>query len=283
MSSTNQGNLKKMRTTRNDESKSVEDDELAYCVLDIEGTGKSLIPNELDSQRDEVFAIGHCIFTMRSGVISTGRICLDLGKKPGENWDTLWSRRNFEERCYKEFWSKNEGVLDKLQDTEDPDNNMCMDRGEFDCAFKDFLLSMEQKFGKRWTILTDTTAYDTVGLNSMLVRRKFPPLSELCTFGLSAMLMRSGYHPLVNLQSNGGYHPRSTYDVDSAIVGRYGIAPGENPNDNPRYKKAREDFKKLETVPHDHMPDNDACNIASEFIYLWNHAPPLIDTFSSVE
>lgn len=140
------------------------------------------------------------------------------------------------------------------------DNNLCADRAEFDAEFRALLLDLEDKYQKRWTIYTDTTSYDTVGL--------------------SAILMRSGAHPLVNMQSNGGYHPRSTYDIDSALCGRYGIVPGEDTKANEMFARIRRQFEDEKTVEHNHLPDNDAEHIAAEFLHMWEHAPPVIETLA---
>lgn len=245
-----------LKATR--DGKTVRKDELVIVTFDIESTGAYMTPKIAKSARgDDVFAVGFCVGTVRSGVLQKGRFCLKLPRETAsQSWASVWSANGYEARCYEQFWSKFESVLDALQDQSDPENNMCHNHVEFDGFFRRLLLEIEAAFGKRWTIYTDTTAFDTVGL--------------------SAMLQRSGHFPLLNMQSNGGYHARSTYDVDSALCGVYGIVPGEDPKKHRAFAEARaayEDHKKEKGIVHDHMPENDAQHIFEEFRFMWNHSP----------
>lgn len=212
-----------------------------YLAFDIETTGQN------NGAGDCLFGIGFAYGTVDEGVKERGKFMLDLGKRPGMNWRTLWETSGYEMRCFDDFWSKNLTVLNALQAQDALKEPMFTGpRAERQMARRiNDLLAEVEKSTEEFSIVFDTTAFDSVWVDSLLTRYGFPSLL---------------YH------RDGKYHFDSTFDSDSYIRGVSGALPHLGRKRKRELKKSVMDgFVKEEG---DHDPEVDAANILNEFFHV---------------
>lgn len=207
---------------------------LCFYAVDIETTGNLLY-------RDCCFAIGWAYGTTIDD-IKTGSICLDMKKEKDVTWKKFWEAKGYETRCYDEFWSKHEDILDRLQDksrTKPPIGT----KKEMVEEFQAFLTDMEKRYAES-VLITDTTAFDTVWLSHLL--------QEEGNAGI-------GY------RRNGAFS--KSLELQSYRMAAYGVWPlpksaiAEKPwNTDEKYKTLVWDH-----ANHDHDPENDAHQILRAF------------------
>lgn len=141
------------------------EDSIGHISFDIEATGQNIFD-------DVMFSIG---FATSDG--TSGKISLDLGKPEHVPWNEWWIRNKWEMRCYYEFWSKHEDMLDKLQN---PEFVQIVSTKQ---AMMDWVVERMLGFEAKHTTVVpwfDTTCFDSVwisyymmdmGYNSMMYRR----------------------------------------------------------------------------------------------------------------
>jgi hypothetical protein len=208
-------------------------------IFDIEGTGKLL--------KDNFVAIGFA-YNRKDGTVVKGYLTLNLLsdeerehlKKGWISFYDIWYRNQWEIRCYTEFWNNSKRpLLPKLEMLLEKNENLCETRFELAARFNCILREAEEHWEGNLQIVTNTTAYDTCWVHSLLTENHFQPLDTT----------RSGKHTW-------------SYDSDSALIGALGITPQKT-----NWRKfglfLQKPFQRLpgEQVEHDHHPMNDARHI----------------------
>jgi hypothetical protein len=215
---------------------------LGVIAIDIEKTGCR------DENLDPMFAVGIATAPIDASSIEeveSFSISLNLKKPNGKSWSEHWKSEGYELRCWDEFWSKNEGVLDLLQDP------LCILRVEsreqlVTCI--NSILSLYESMYSQTIIVTDTTLFDTVCVSAELKKYNFVPL---------------------NFTRKGEY--RSGVEVDSYISGLFKIS---DPSDWEGLCSANKFIEPylLEKVEHDHHPMNDAKSILLKYLAAIKYA-----------
>jgi len=191
-------------------------------AVDIEATGANLFT-------DKCFAIGLAFGTDLNSY-ETHNVCLDLKKPEDSTWAQHWETCGFEKDCYDSFWSKNEDILNMLQDRSKV--HLCKTEKAMVTKFQQLLGDIEKKFDKL-TLVTDTTCFDTVWLTVLLQKYKYPGLAY---------------------KRDGNYRRGGSFETDSFRVGAYKV----NPAIKREPWKDDEEFCSALTSPHDHHPEHDA-------------------------
>ena len=204
-----------------------------FVALDIETTGANMFD-------DEMFAVGWAYGSGYDDVV-TGKCILNLKKPAKKTWEFFWNQRGWESRCWQEFWSKNEETLNLLQMQADCDN-----ADDMAARINDALKSVESAFEK-YTVVTDTLAFDIPWINALLYSNTYAGL---------------GY------RRDGSYNRGiGGLEVDSYLMGIYGLdltdlsQAKEKPWLSDPYYVADAGAR----PPHDHDPENDAKNILYQF------------------
>ncbi len=104
-----------------------------YIAIDIEKAGKRL--------DDAILAIGICIGDDKGTVYEKKLWCLKMPEG-----------KDFEKRCYSEFWTKNMDVLNLIKSQE-------QDIAEVMKEFAEFIDGLEERF-HRYTFVSDNPAFD---------------------------------------------------------------------------------------------------------------------------
>jgi len=217
--------------------------ELGVIAIDIEKTGCR------DENDDPMFAVGIATAPIDATSIDqvfSFSVALNLQKPESMNWSDFWKEKGYEERCWDEFWSKNENILDLLQD---PIRILQYDSRELVALWINNTLMVCERMYEKTIVVTDTTLFDTVCVGSELKRYNFIPL---------------------NFTRKGEY--RSGVEVDSYIAGLFKIS---DPCDwklmgdvNQKYI----DPLLLGKVEHDHHPENDAKSILLKYLAAISYA-----------
>lgn len=214
----------------------------AYLALNVETTGRF-------QGKDAMFAIGWAVARAGDAFAETlliGNLCLQLdsdqaGSPSHEtNWPMLWERNQWEMSCWETFWSKNQTILDLLQDPTRV--NLFQTEQKMMEELNKVLEMLEGRYNL--VIVTDTTTFDPVWLDMALRKHGFVGLD----------------HPR---QGNGW---RPGFEKDSYVMGVLGLTP-ETPKDTKnRVKKDLLEPKYKLQVEHDHHPGNDALLILVEVL-----------------
>lgn len=215
-----------------------------YFVIDIERTGHGY-------KNDKTFGIGWAHSDKHLTNIVKGNVCMHLwfSNKYCEDIDvmrTLWLSKNFEQRCFEEFWSKHLDIFGMLQD--ETKVNLVADEYSMAQALNNALLEAESMYDNLM-IVCDTIMFDTTWCNLLLMKHGFKGLSW----------SRSGKY-------------RWGYELDSYTLGSLGFTPEVDWKD---YSKAIETnidviFPDIQ-INHDHNPENDAMSILVKFIRVVNY------------
>ena len=203
-----------------------------YIALDIETTGQKL-------SSDQCFAIGWA-YSDTNKNITSGNCCLNLSKPEEETWGDFWLKKNYEMKCYNEFWSKNEEMLELLQDSKRV--NLVNSEKEMILNLQKALEEVESKFDNV-KLITDTTSFDTVWLTILLQKYGYPG----CAY-----------------YRNDQY--RSCYELDSYQKGVYLV----HPTDKTTPWNNDKTFQSYLTAKHDHHPENDAKHILETWFATLN-------------
>ena len=201
-----------------------------FIAIDIETTGKNFFTNVL-------FAIG--IAWGDASGIQTCKIVVDLEKPPERSWEEHWQERQWEPRCWNEFWSKNVEALDALQK-----NDRLIKIDELSRVFNAQLSAIEELFDKT-VLVFDAIAFDPVWT--------------------STLLMRDGYNPLNYTRK--GVH-RWSYNVDSLTEGALCIDGNEEWARLVKERNERIDvlLPELGVTQNDHDPAHDAEHILAQYL-----------------
>lgn len=214
-----------------------------YFAIDIERTG--------NGKNDCTFAVGYAYskVDVESDVeITCGQLILDVmdvtsfdGLNQNEKISKMreiWSMKEFEMRCFDEFWSKHIDIL--IQLFGDPDRRIF--HQTFGLALDSVMRKAEGQFSSL-TIITDTVAFDTVHVDNILTSSECNPLNN----------SRSGQY-------------QSGIEVDSLAMGALGLPCDASWSE---YQDAY-DKKIKDIIPiyadHDHQPKNDAKSILLKFL-----------------
>lgn len=222
-------------------------------ALDIETTGKYFLPQPATGARDDIVAIGMCVYdsSVRGGA-PLHRILIhhNVGKPPQVSWRDLWAVRGYEQRCYDEFWHKNEALLDATQTMQKPDDvdfyNAAMSRREL----AEKLDSVVKWIETSWSDVSyasDTVTYDIVWLLALLQEHGYDSLS----------------HDREGAFRHGGFH------VGSYELGFLGKRRKDDA-DRARIKKLREAYPAK--VEHTHRADQDAATIGRNLVAVMQAA-----------
>jgi hypothetical protein len=217
-----------------------------FIAFDIETTGADVFT-------DKMFAVGWAYGSCKEDVV-TGKCILDLKKPKDKSWSFFWFQKQWESRCWNEFWSENEPTLDALQDERavkaQPRSRWCNCDNAMAFWVASALQEAEETFEK-YTVITDTIAFDTVWLTNLLCSCKLPGL---------------------NYKRDGTFNRGiGGIEVDSYLMGIFGLKL--NCRDARNGLKIRKPWEKdldyakaMEGAPpHDHDPENDAHNILYQF------------------
>lgn len=204
--------------------------ELGFISIDIERTGKDL-------KNGDTFAFGIAdasVDAVGAFQVYSNHVCLNLNKPSDQEWSQKWLEKNYEQRCFDEFWSKNLHILDKLQD---PDQvQLVSTEKEFATRINVLLEEAESRYQDTWIVI-DCPLFDPVFV--------------------SELLMKYGFMP-INYTRAGRY--RSSWEIDSYCAGKAGCAP-EDWRSTEAFKKSALQPLYIEKVEHDHHPENDAKSI----------------------
>jgi hypothetical protein len=203
---------------------------VGFLVFDIESTGANVFTNR-------IFAIGWAYGSCPDDVVG-GKILIDLGKPKDVSWEAFWDQCGWEKRCWDEFWSKNVSTLDALQSWDGDD----IPHSDSSAAFSVSAVMQEvEDLFDRYTIVTDTIAFDTVWLTNLLYD--------------------NGFHGLAYRRDGNYNRGIGGIEVDSYLMGVYGVQL-EDENDR-KTKPWTGDplYKSTIRPPHDHDPKNDAHHI----------------------
>lgn len=200
---------------------------VGFLTFDIEATGANVFTNKMLAIG---WAYGSC-----SGDVVTGKICLDLNKPTNTLWEDLWKERGWETRCWTEFWSKYTDVLDGLQV---PD--LISDSKGMAWVVNNVLQVVDDTF-ERYTIVSDTLAFDSVWITNLLHEH--------------------GYHGLMYRRDGSYNRGIGGIEVDSYLMGVYGVQLDdlEGRKDDPWSRDPL--YIHAPSPPHDHDPENDAHHI----------------------
>ena len=221
-------------------SKESDPEVVGFIVVDIETTGRRMM--DCDEGKDVCFAIGFGHGTSIDDV-ETEKVCLDMGKQTGESWKEFWKKNKFENRCYEQFWSKNESVLDDLQNREKLGPNLVKTEAEMMARLQSFLVRMEKLYSQT-VLITDTTAFDTVWLSYLLEKHGYAHM---------------GY------KRDGSYS--KGLEMQSYRMATYGISSFSRKDKSKPWEMDAEYQKKVSIISHDHDPSNDARQILTAFLY----------------
>lgn len=208
---------------------------MGYCALDIEMTGST--------RNDKIIAIGIAHGPSAFEMSST-QLVVKLDKPSDATWGDFWKSSNFEWRCFEEFWSKHEKVLNELQSQASIGTVEELAR-----QFNDTLEAIEKQYS-RLILVTDTIAYDTTWLNMLLVMHDYRPLNY----------SRQGEH-------------RWGYEIDSLTEGALHVDAN---HDWETYRALVEmeidtRFPSLH-VTHNHRPEQDAFFILARYFRVREYA-----------
>jgi hypothetical protein len=217
-------------------------EKFGLIAIDVESTGKYIGGSYKGS--DVVFAVGIASCALKGDKkipeIKTSVVCLDLEKPPSDSWQDFWQYRNFEPRCWDEFWSFRTELLDQLQSDTKEFPLYC--KAKFAEALNNALAEHEALYEKT-DILTDTTSYDTVCVGTLLNQHDFEPL---------------------NYTRLGAY--RGGVELDSFIAGIAGVSDPSDWESVEKFKTDHLEALKIVQVKHDHNPANDATHILVTYL-----------------
>ncbi len=211
---------------------------ICYISIDIETTGA-------DMRRDQLFAIAIAYAdssAKNKSQIRSWKAILNLGKPKDCSWEDFWKVQGFEQRCYDEFWSKNEDMLNSLQ----RQATIHTDMRDLIAAFNEKLKEIEEEFDET-VIVIDCICFDPVWV--------------------SAQLMLNGFKAL-NYSRAGKY--RSSYDVDSMIESALHV---DSTYDWKMISELKQKFidgllPELGQHANTHDPEEDATNILVNFFRI---------------
>ena len=215
---------------------------LGVIAIDIEKTGCR------DENLDPMFAVGIATAPIDASSIEeveSFSISLNLRKPVGNSWGEHWKSEGYEMRCWEEFWSKHENVLDLIQD---PLRILRVETREQLITGINSILSLYESMYSQTVIVTDTTLFDTVCVSAELKKYNFVPL---------------------NFTRKGEY--RSGVEVDSYISGLFKIADPSEWEVMSETNKFIEPYL-LDKVEHDHHPMNDAKSILLKYLAAIKYA-----------
>jgi hypothetical protein len=239
------------------------EDLVCFFAVDIETTGDFLA-------KDCCFAVGYAWGTSIDDV-KTGSVCLDMKKGKDVTWKEFWQKNGYDMRCYNEFWSQHEDVLERLQDktrskppivtkkepcsqhedvlerfrdiTPSHSNSLVGTKKEMVEEIQKFLTEIDKNYPQS-VLITDTTAYDTVWLSNLLQGEGYPGI---------------GY------KRNGKFS--KAIEMQSYRMAAYGFCPFLRYKDGAKPWETDQKYKVqvLDRVKHDHDPQNDAHQILRAF------------------
>jgi len=218
-----------------------------YCASDIERTGKGLV--------DVTFAIGWSHSDQSLKNITSGQICYDFGlnleeidkmdhEEKVKTIRKFWKFNGYEMRCFDEFWSKNIDTFISIQHIARSNVIDCESMSNVIHVFNEELKKIEAKYSQL-NIITDTTMFDTVWLNHLLLEHGYAPLNY----------------------DRSGKKYRWGYETDSYALGALGCTPEDDWKKYDDLLKEKIDSICPEiTAEHDHIPKNDAKSILIRFL-----------------
>lgn len=212
---------------------------LGAIAIDIEKVGRRF------EDVDPIFAVGVAtapIDATSMDQVQSFSVALDLKKPEGTSWGDHWKQEGYEERCWTEFWSKNENILDLLQDSNRV--NMVGCRSMLNAWINGILKKCEEMYEKT-VIVVDTVLFDTVCVGSELKHFSYIPL---------------------NYNRDGTYRGAGGIEVDSFISGLFGVDDPSDWRTLVDYTKKHIEPLLLAQVEHDHHPENDAKSILLKYL-----------------
>lgn len=212
---------------------------LGAIAIDVEKLGRRKVGT------DPLFAVGIAtapVDATSMDQVKSFSVALDLKKPTDHSWSSFWAVNDFESRCWVEFWSKNQAILDLLQDPTKV--SMVGKRAEVAAWIDETLKKCEEMY-ERTVIVTDTTLFDTVCVGSELVRFDYIPL---------------------NFNRDGSYRGAGGIEVDSFISGLFGVDDASDWRTLVDFTQKYIDPLLLGQVKHDHHPENDAKSILLKYL-----------------
>ena len=198
-----------------------------FVAFDVESTGQGL-------ETDTCFAIGYCIGRSETNIVERGKWVVKLPEQvQAKDWRTRWETAGWEMRCYDEFWSKHENMIDDLMA-----NANCTSEQEMFTELNKLLRRLEAN-PAGFTPVFDTLTFDSVWL--------------------CQRLQRYGFADLAHYRDHTGY--RSSYELDSLRLGLEASQIPERVRVSPHLE-----------VSGAHDPEVDAYNIFVAFMALYEYA-----------
>lgn len=199
-----------------------------YLAIDIEKAGDKFI--------DPILMIGCCLGDASGNVIESKAFC---GPVP--------EPKEFDQRCWTEFWSKNLSILERIKDTAQKEGVVL--KSQMIDAFMNYYYELDNRYGpftrsgnKRLILLSDNPAYDITAIDQ-------------------ALLMQT-----VNVKSGKEVGNEYVFPLRYTKSGQYNRVsdPSEMSSALPN-KKSKEILDMVKKVStHDHWAENDAITI-----YKW--------------
>ena len=142
---------------------------MKIITFDIETTGQH------SHAHDVIVAIGACVGELQDNgafnVLSKHSWARDMRKPADTDWASFWILSGFEPRCYQEFWSKYEDILDGLQRDATIQSDAVLARK------LNYFLEDQEKDGP-FCLLFDTLLFDSVWLDNLLRSNGYAGLSR---------------------------------------------------------------------------------------------------------
>jgi hypothetical protein len=226
------------------------DPKLLVLAVDIERTGAS--------KREQTFAIGASV--VNASYTELDSLLLAIWPEGEVQW---------EERCWNEFWSKNQNILDKLkaeaakQQTSTKrvglkalEAGMIRDLVEFIAKHQ----SAAKEQGLKLLITTDNAAFDFHWINHLIGKH-----------------LQGQYNPLPYRFDNQRYG--DVADMSNEMAGMKRVLQAAAVKNGMHEMVLPHGYMQaMASKQHDHMPDNDAFTIAVKQQLCRQHLPALIQT-----
>lgn len=214
--------------------------------VDIEGSGKFFMENPTTGRRDVVLSIGLAVYNVNSDA-PPRRILINhnIGRPNDKKWPKFWKLRGFEERCFREFWSKNIEQLDATQcliREEGLEFYIARSEAELATLLNSVVAELEQRY-PLLRYVTDTQEYDRTWL--------------------AVLLQRYGFHPLGYDRS--GVFRYKVSDMHSTSY-ELGLVRATKRSDDSRERVAKVRAKYDAGTKHTHRADQDAADIGAHAV-----------------